>query len=70
MILENRRSVSENSPICAGPQSDMTKEFKQKLGFNDSSLHWDLINTEDKRVTARLKNGTVVTVYEKGEFSY
>ena len=53
-----------------GPQSDMTKEFKKKLGFNDSSLHWDLINTEDKRVTAKLKNGTIVTVYEKGEFSY
>lgn len=53
-----------------GPQSDMTKEFKKKLGFNDSSLHWDLINTEDKRVTAKLKNGTTVTVYEKGEFSY
>ena len=53
-----------------GPQSDITKEFKKKLGFNDSSLHWDLINTEDKRVTAKLKNGTTVTVYEKGEFSY
>lgn len=53
-----------------GAQSDMTKEFKKKLGFNDSSLHWDLINTEDKRVTAKLKNGTTVTVYEKGEFSY
>lgn len=54
----------------AGPQSDMTKEFKKKLGFNDSSLHWDLINTENKRVTAKLKNGTAVTIYEKGEFSY
>ncbi len=53
-----------------GPQSDMTKAFKTKLGFNDSSLHWDLINTENKRVTAKLKNGTTVTVYEKGEFSY
>ncbi len=54
----------------AGPQSDMTKSFKQKMGFNDSSLHWDLINTENKRVTAKLKNGTTVTIYEKGEFSY
>ncbi len=53
-----------------GPQSDMTKESKKILGFHDPSLHWDLINTEDKRVTARLKNGTTVTVYEKGEFSY
>ena len=49
---------------------DTLKKMKEKLGFNDSSLHWDLINTENKRVTAKLKNGTTVTVYEKGEFSY
>ncbi len=54
----------------SGPQKELTKALKQKLGFNDSSLHWDLINTENKRVTAKLANGTTVTVYEKGEFSY
>ena len=53
-----------------GPQAKLTKKLKEKLGFNDSSLHWDLINTENKKVTAKLKNGTAVTVYEKGEFSY
>jgi len=53
-----------------GPQAKLDKKMKEKLGFNDSSLHWDLINTENKRVTAKLKNGTTVTVYEKGEFSY
>ncbi len=53
-----------------GSQKELTKEVKKSLGFNDSSLHWDLINTENKRVKAKLKNGTEVTVYEKGEFSY
>ena len=53
-----------------GPQEKLDKKLKEKLGFNDSSLHWDLINTENKKVTAKLKNGTTVTVYEKGEFSY
>lgn len=53
-----------------GPQAKLDKKLKEKLGFNDSSLHWDLINTENKKVTATLKNGTRVTVYEKGEFSY
>ncbi len=53
-----------------GVQKELTKEVKKSLGFNDSSLHWDLINTENKRVKAKLKNGTEVTVYEKGEFSY
>ena len=53
-----------------GPQAKLDKKLKEKLGFNDSSLHWDLINTENKKVTAKLKNGTTVTIYEKGEFSY
>lgn len=54
----------------SGPQARLDKKLKEKLGFNDSSLHWDLINTEDKKVTARLKDGSLVTVYEKGQFKY
>lgn len=54
----------------AGPQSELDKKLKEKLGFNDSSLHWDLINTEDKTVTARLKDGSTRVVYEKGRFNY
>jgi aminopeptidase len=44
--------------------------LKQKLGFNDSALHWDLVNTEKKRVTAHLKSGKVITIYENGKFLY
>ena len=44
--------------------------MKEKLGFNDSSLHWDLINTEDKTVTATLKDGSKKVIYEKGQFKY
>ncbi len=54
----------------SGPQSKLDKKMKEKMGFNDSSLHWDLINTENKRVTARLKDGSTQVVYEKGEFKY
>ncbi len=54
----------------AGPQSKLDKKAKEKLGFNDSSLHWDLINTENKTVTATLKNGTKKVVYENGQFKY
>ena len=53
-----------------GSQSKLDKKLKQKLGFNDSSLHWDLINTENKTVTAILKDGSKKVVYEKGEFKY
>ncbi|MBP1739220.1 MAG: aminopeptidase, partial [Deltaproteobacteria bacterium] len=40
-----------------------------KLGFNDSALHWDLVNTEDKRVTAHLSGGKKMVIYEKGMFA-
>jgi aminopeptidase len=54
----------------SGPQSKLDKKMKEKLGFNDSSLHWDLINTENKRVTACLKDGSTQVIYEKGQFKY
>ena len=53
-----------------GPPAKLTKEAKTKLGYNDSAVHWDLINTEDKKVTATLKSGKKVTLYEKGQFKY
>jgi aminopeptidase len=48
----------------------MNSKLKQKLGFNDSALHWDLVNTEAKTVTAHLRTGERVTVYENGQFRY
>lgn len=53
-----------------GNPAEMTKELKKKLGFNDSALHWDLVNTEKKTVTAHLKTGKKRIIYEKGMFSY
>ena len=47
-----------------------TKDLKKKLGLNDSALHWDLVNTEKKRVAAHLESGKRVTVYEDGKFKY
>lgn len=61
---------SSYADTFSGPQSKLDKKMKEKLGFNDSSLHWDLINTENKRVTARLKDGSTQVVYEKGQFKY
>lgn len=53
-----------------GNPQELTKEKKKKLGFNDSALHWDLINTENKRVVAHLASGKKITIYEKGQFTY
>jgi aminopeptidase len=53
-----------------GDVQSLTKEKKTRLGFNDSALHWDLVNTEKKRVVARLTDGRRTTIYENGCFSY
>ena len=54
----------------AGDPAVMTKALKRKLGFNDSALHWDLVNTEAKTVAAHLTTGERVVIYENGQFLY
>ena len=61
---------SSYSDTFKGDPKELTKEMKEKLGFNDSALHWDLVNTEKKRVVAHLTNGKRVTIYENGKFIY
>lgn len=51
-----------------GAADALTAAAKTELGFNDSALHWDLVNTEKKRVTAHLPGGRRVTLYENGRF--
>ncbi|MCX7678537.1 MAG: aminopeptidase [Spirochaetes bacterium] len=53
-----------------GKTALLTPSIKKKLGFNDSALHWDLVNTEDKIVTATLSNGKTRVIYEKGSFTF
>jgi aminopeptidase len=53
-----------------GKPARLTPKRKMSLGFNDSALHWDLVNTEKKTVTAHLTSGGKVIVYENGMFKY
>jgi aminopeptidase len=53
-----------------GDPVNLTKNLKKKLGFNDSAIHWDMVNTEPKRVQAYLANGKSLTIYEDGCFTY
>jgi len=53
-----------------GDSKRLNRTLKQKLGFNESALHWDLVNTEKKRVTAHLQTGKAVTIYENGRFAF
>ncbi len=61
---------SSYSDTFSGNPAKLTKSLKQRLGFNDSALHWDLINTEDKTVTAHMANGKKMVIYEKGKFKH
>jgi len=61
---------SSYSDTYDGNPAGLTPQRKQQLGFNDSALHWDLVNTEDKTVTATLKSGRKMVIYEKGKFKY
>jgi aminopeptidase len=56
------------SDTYAGDQTSLDASKKEALGFNDSALHWDLVNTEEKTVTARLKGGGSRVIYAGGEF--
>jgi aminopeptidase len=56
------------SDTYSGDQASLDEAKKRELGFNDSALHWDLVNTEDKTVTARLAGGGSIVIYKGGEF--
>ncbi|MDY0132137.1 MAG: aminopeptidase [Desulforegulaceae bacterium] len=46
----------------------LDKNLKKELGFNESSIHWDIVNTEKKTVTALLKSGKEKIIYKNGKF--
>ena len=56
------------SNTYAGDSKKLDPALKRKLGFNESALHWDLVNTEKKTVTAHLKSGKAIIIYENGRF--
>lgn len=59
---------SSYSDTYSGDQTKLTPALKKKLGFNDSALHWDLVNTEQKTVTAHLTDGRKTIIYDRGVF--
>ncbi len=59
---------SSYATTYAGPAHRLSAELRKRLGFNDSALHWDFVNTEKKRVSAILVDGSRQVVYEDGRF--
>jgi len=59
---------SSYSDTFSGNPARLTPALRKNLGFNDSALHWDLVNTEPKTVTAHMTNGRKTVIYDGGEF--
>ena len=53
----------------AGDVSKLTTKEAERLGFNDSSVHTDIISTTRRTVTAHLKDGATKVIYKDGRFT-
>lgn len=51
-----------------GDASKVTKNGWQKLGYNSSAEHTDIVSTTDRTVTAHLTDGTSLVIYKNGIF--
>lgn len=52
----------------AGDVSKLTNKQASALGFNDSSVHTDIISTTRRTVVAHLKDGSKKVIYKDGKF--
>jgi aminopeptidase len=51
-----------------GDPATLAPEDWERLGFNNSSVHTDIVSTTDRTVTARLRGGGERVIYREGEF--
>lgn len=52
-----------------GDIAKMTTKQWEKAGFNDSSVHTDIVATSNRVVTATLENGKEEVIYKNGKFT-
>ena len=52
-----------------GDWTQNTEKDWKELGYNDSSVHTDIISTTDRTVTATLPDGSQKIIYRKGKFT-
>ncbi len=51
-----------------GDPSEVSAERWAELGFNDSTVHTDIVSTTDRVVTATLRSGEQRVIYRDGQF--
>lgn len=52
----------------AGDVKKLTTAQAKKLGYNDSSVHCDIVSTAQRTVTVHLKDGKQIVIYKDGRF--
>ena len=52
-----------------GDIKTITKKQWKELGYNESVIHMDIVSTEDRTVTAYLKNGETKIIFKDGKFT-
>ncbi|HET9074322.1 MAG TPA: aminopeptidase [Solirubrobacteraceae bacterium] len=74
---ENRGGPAGNTHLAVGSAyrdtytgdvANTTDEQFAALGFNESSIHVDIISTSDRTVTATLRDGSEQVIYAGGQF--
>ncbi len=74
---ENRGGPNGNTHLALGKSyhdcytgdpGAVNSEEWERLGFNDSSVHTDIISTAPRTVTAHLKGGGTKVIYKNGSF--
>jgi aminopeptidase len=56
------------TPTYAGDPSTVSADELERLGFNDSVVHTDIVSTTDRTVTATLTGGGEQVIYRDGRF--
>jgi aminopeptidase len=51
-----------------GDPGSVGREEWERLGFNDSTVHTDIVSTSDRTVTATMRDGSEMMIYAGGEF--
>ena len=52
----------------AGDPGGVSPEEWDRLGFNESAIHTDIVSTTDREVTAIMRDGSERTIYAGGQF--
>jgi len=55
-------------PAYEGDPQELSHEDWERLGFNDSAIHTDIVSTTDREVAALMRDGSRRTIYAGGRF--